>query len=129
MPLSTEVMTALLKHLLDQASYTNPTAFYCALSTADPLVDGSGMAEPSGNNYARVQITFATVVAGATSNSAQIQFPTASGSWGTQTHFAIFDAATDGTFLGSGPLGTPRTVVSGNAPDFAVGTLTIPVCA
>lgn len=44
----------ILDHIFGKGSYT-PPAIYVGLSTAEPLDDASGLAEPSGNGYARVQ--------------------------------------------------------------------------
>ena len=44
----------ILDHIFGKGSYTPPT-IYVGLSTADPTDDGSGLAEPSGNGYARKQ--------------------------------------------------------------------------
>lgn len=56
--------------------------------------------EPAGNNYARVQLTtsnFGSVAASATiANTAVINFPQASGSWGELIGFGIYDASTAG---------------------------------
>ena len=43
----------ILDHLFGKGSYTPPT-IYVGLSTADPVDDASGLAEPSGNSYARI---------------------------------------------------------------------------
>ena len=42
----------ILDHLFGKGSYTPPT-IYVGLSTADPTDNASGLAEPSGNSYAR----------------------------------------------------------------------------
>src|SRR5690606_40337569 len=72
---------------------SRPT-IYVALSTADPLEDGSGVAEPAGNGYARAATTpadwnDATLADPSVINNANaIAFPQATGAWGTITHFA-----------------------------------------
>lgn len=118
---------ALLDHVFKVAAYTVPTNLYIALSTADPLDDNSGLAEPVGNGYARVlnNVNWASV-AGTVNNSAAVTFPQASGgSWGTITHFAIFDAITAGNQLGSGALATSRLVNDGDTPEFAINDITV----
>jgi hypothetical protein len=85
----------ILDHLTGKTSFTKPTT-YVGLSTADPTDDASGLAEPSGNGYARVETSgsdWDAAASGATANAAEITFPEATGSWGTVTHFALFDAA------------------------------------
>jgi hypothetical protein len=47
----------LLDHVFGAAAYSAPATLYVGLSTADPTDDDSGLAEPSGNGYARVAVT------------------------------------------------------------------------
>jgi len=101
---------------------------WVGLSTADPLDTGSGLAEPVGGAYARVATTatdWATAAAGSISNATILTFAAATASWGTITHFAIFDALTAGNLLGSGILTVSKTVGNGDTVSFAVGQLTI----
>ena len=116
----------LLDHVLKTASYTVPTNIYVALSTADPLDTGAGIAEPVGNAYARTLCnTWATASARATSNQASVTFPAATGSWGTISHYAVFDASSGGNMLGYGSLSTPNSVVNGNVVTFAIGEIDV----
>lgn len=117
-----------LDHILKTAAFTVPTNIYVALSTADPTDAGTGVAEPSGNGYARaVCNTWATAAARTTSNGAAVTFPQATGAWGTITHYAIYDAVTAGNFLGHGSLTTPNAVVNGNIVTFAIGEIDVTV--
>lgn len=82
----------------------SPLTIYLGLSTADPLDDGSGLAEPVGGAYAREAITFgartSTNGVGTSGDSGlDIVFPTATLAWGILTHGAIFDAAVAGNML------------------------------
>jgi hypothetical protein len=84
--------------------------------------------EPSGNAYARVSTTGAdwnTASGGALDNANDITFPEATGSWGTITHFALFDAATGGNMLAYGALSTPKIIGSGDTAKFAAGDLDV----
>lgn len=97
-----------------------------ALYTATPGEAGGGT-EVSGNNYARVAVSndntmWPVASGGVKANGAQIVFPTATGSWGTVTHWAIFDG---GTMLVYGALASAVLPVAGNAPFFAVGDIHI----
>lgn len=101
---------------------------YAALSTADPTDTGSGLAEPSGNGYARVQTAASdwnTASNGTVDNANDITFPEATGSWGTITHFALFDAATGGNMLAHGQLSQSKTINSGDTAKFAAGDLDV----
>jgi len=114
-----------LDHVFGKAAYTIPTA-YVGLSTADPLDGASGLAEPAGGAYARITtaaIDWNAAAAGAISNATALAFPTATASWGTITHFAIFDAATAGNLLASGTLTVSKTVGSGDSVTFDIGQL------
>lgn len=118
---------ALLDHIVGKTSLTMPTA-YVALSTADPLDNGSGMAEPSGNGYARVQTSgtdWNAASGGSIDNVNDITFPEATGSWGTITHFAIFDAVTGGNMLVHGSLSASKSIDNGDTAKFAAGDLDI----
>ena len=118
---------ALLDHLFGKATFTSPT-IHVALSTADPLDDGSGLAEPSGNGYSRVATAPADWNAssgGLVDNLSEIAFPQATGSWGTVTHFALFDADTAGTMLLHGALTASKSIDNGDTAKFAAGDLDV----
>ncbi len=104
--------------------YTAPTTVYVALFTSDPPDAGSGT-ECSGTSYARQSATFAAPSNGASSTSADINFPQAGGSWGTITHFGIFDALTTGNLLVHGALTTSKTIDTGDVFKIASGSLTV----
>jgi hypothetical protein len=117
----------ILDHLFGKGSYTPPT-IYVGLSTADPTDDASGLAEPSGNSYARVATSGAdwnTASGGTIDNANDISFPQASGSWGTLTHFALFDAASGGNMLAHGSLSISKIINSGDTAKFAAGDLDV----
>ena len=117
----------ILDHLFGKGSYTPPT-IYVGLSTADPTDDASGLAEPSGNSYARVATASAdwnVASGGAIANANDITFPEATGSWGTITHFAILDAASAGNMLAHGALNVSKSISSGDTAKFAAGDLDV----
>ncbi len=127
MSFSNYLEAKILNHIVGKTSFTMPTV-YVGLSTADPLDDASALAEPVGNGYARVATTGATweaATAGAQQNAAAISFPEASGSWGTITHFALFDALSGGNMLASGELSVSQAIASGQIFRFAIGALDI----
>ena len=105
----------ILDHVLGVGVYIQPSGIWLGLSTADPLDDGSGLAEPVGNGYARKQHDNWTTAAGRlVKNDGVIEFAEATGAWGNITHFAIFDAVSAGNMLAHGILPTDPTVVSGD---------------
>lgn len=105
---------------------TTPITPWVALFTTNPT-DSTGGTEVSGGSYARVNSSgkWATPAAGSVSNNASITFPTASGSWGTVTGFAIMTASSGGTILMWGALGTSKAVGTGDTPSFASSALTL----
>jgi hypothetical protein len=119
----------LLDHLFNNAAWSAPSV-RVALSTADPGEDGAGLAEPVGNNYARVTTTNAdwgdasTADPSVLANSVAITFPVPSGSWGLCTHFALMDGA-GANVIASGTLTVSKTPASGDTVEFAIGALTI----
>jgi hypothetical protein len=120
----------ILDHVFGATAYTAPATIYVALSTADPLDSGSGLAEPSGNVYACVAVTnnttnFPNASGGAKSNGTAIIFPQATGSWGTVTHVALMDASSGGNMLGSAALASSKAVGANDTLSFAVGDLDI----
>ena len=115
----------ILDHILEVGSYTPAATVYIGLSTADPLDTAAGLAEPVGNNYAREAITFAAASSRSVASSGTITFNQASGSWGTITHYAIFDALTNGNMLAHGSLSASKAVTTGNTPSIASGQVTI----
>jgi hypothetical protein len=115
---------SLLNLVLRSASYTAPTTIYVALFTAAPGPTGGGT-EVSGTAYARVAATFSAAASGATSNSADVTFATAGGSWGTVTHFALFDALTNGNMLFYGAMDVAKTVGTGDVVKILATTLTL----
>jgi hypothetical protein len=102
---------------------TAPTSLLLALSTADPVDDKSGIAEPSAMGYARKTIVLGslssvngtgTTVTGPTSDTI---FGPATGSWGSITHWAIFENAGTNMLL-HGSITAAKTV--GNGDSFVV---------
>ena len=115
---------ALINGTLRATSYTAPTTVYVGLFTSDPTDAGSG-AEVSGNAYARQSATFAAPSSGASSTSADVQFPQATGTWGTVGWFGIFDALTTGNLMYHGALTASKTIETGDVFKIASGNLTV----
>jgi hypothetical protein len=114
----------ILDHILSVGSYTMPTAVYVGLSTGSFNDDNSGT-ELTGNNYSRVAATFSAASSGTTSNSAAIEFAAATGSWGSVSHFGIFDAASAGNLLIHGAFTVAKTIASGDILKIPTGDLDI----
>ena len=115
--------TEILDHVFAGAAYTAPGTKYIGLFTAAPGETGGGT-EVSGYGYTRKSIAFATSGA-TTSNNAAVEFPTATGSWGTITHVGIFDAATSGNLMVYATLTASKAVASGDVFRVPSGDLDI----
>lgn len=116
-------------HVLGGPDYARPATVYVALFTADPGETGA-TGEVSGGSYARAAVTnnstnWPAASGGVKSNGTTITFPTATASWGTITHMAIFDAATAGNMLYHGALSASKTVGNGDTFDFPAGNISI----
>lgn len=131
--LSDYLENKLLDHLLKATAYTRPATVYLALFTSDPGEAGT-TGEVSGGSYARVAITnnntsfpaCATTGTPTKTLSVEVAFPTATASWGTVTHWAIFDVASGtANMLTYGKFGTARTVAIGKTPKLAAGSLSL----
>ena len=122
MSFSNYLEAAILDHIFDEASFTAPT-WYVALFVGDPGEAGAGGTEVSGNNYARTALGATTRTVSSVVNDASVEFPEASGSWGTISHIALFDADSGGNFLGSVAVDSALAVGDGDTARFAAGTL------
>jgi hypothetical protein len=117
--LSDYLENALINHIFRNTDFTRPANIYVALFTAAPSDSGGGT-EVSGGSYARQAVVtgassgWAAAAGGATENSATITFPTATASWGTITHVALFDASSGGNMLFHGALAVSKAIGSGD---------------
>jgi hypothetical protein len=110
--------------LVGKTAFATPTA-YVALYTAAPSDSGGGT-EVTGGSYARKSTAGADWAAssgGSIQNANAITFATATASWGTVTHFGVFDALSGGNLLLWAPLTTSKTIGSGDTASFAAGAL------
>jgi len=115
---------ALINATLRNTAYTSPASVYVGLFTTDPTDAGSGT-EISGGSYARVVATFTAPTDGVSPTNADVQFPQATATWGTVTHFGIFDALTTGNLLYHGALTISKTIETGDVFKIASGNLTV----
>lgn len=120
------VEDAVLDHVVGKTSFTMPTV-WVGLSTADPLDDASGNAEPA-SNYARKSTAGADwnpASGGAIDNANPLSFVQATGAWGTLTHFSLWDAASAGNMLAHGALAASKVIGNGDTGTFAAGDIDI----
>ena len=130
----------LVDHIFRAQSFAAPTNLFIGLLTAAPS-DAGGGTEVSGNNYGRATVACSlanwagtqsagsTVASsgtgGQTSNNNAITFATPSGTWGTVTHFGIYDAVTGGNLLFWGALTIAKTINQSDTVTFPAASLTI----
>jgi hypothetical protein len=115
--------TELLDHVFAGNAYSSPAAVYVGLFTAAPGEAGGGT-EVSGGSYARQAGSF-TVSGNTATTSAAIEWPTATASWGTISHIAIFDASTAGNMLAYASLSASKTIASGDVFRIPTGDIDI----
>lgn len=122
--MSNYLENALVNAVLRNTAYTSPTTVYLALYTSDPT-DADAGTEVSGNAYARQSITFGAPSNGVSTNSAAIEFPQATGSWGTVAYVGIRDASTAGNLLFHTALDASKTIATGDVFRVAAGSLSV----
>lgn len=114
----------ILDHILGTGAYTMPSTVYVGLSTGSFNDDNSGT-ELTGNGYARESISFGAAASGTASNSGAVEFSAATGSWGTVSHFGLFDASSSGNLLIHGALTASKVIETGDILKIAVGDMDI----
>lgn len=130
----------LIDQLFRAQAAPTTTTLYVGLLTAAPSDSGGGT-EVSGGSYTRVTVTSslanwagtqaaASTVAssgtgGQTSNNAAITFPTPTATWGTVTHFGIYDAASAGNLLFWGSLTISKTINQADTVTFPAASLSV----
>jgi hypothetical protein len=122
--MSNYLENALINATLRNTSYTSPSTVYLGLFTSDPTDANTGT-EVSGGSYARQSITFGAPSNGVTTNTAAIEFPQATGSWGTVGWVGIMDSLTTGNLLYHTALNASKTIASGDIFKIAIGSLSV----
>ena len=123
MSFSNYLENKLLLHTFGATAYTAPTTLYLAIHTTNPAEDNTGT-EVSGSAYARQTVAF-TVTTSTASNTAAVEFPTATGSWGTLTHVGVYDALTSGNLLAYAALTTNKIIDTNDVFRVPAGDLDI----
>ena len=115
--------TRVLTWVFTASSATRPTAWFVALYTAAPNDTGGGT-EVSGGGYVRKAATF-TVSGDTASNSGAIEYPTATGNYGTVSHVGIFDASSGGNLIAYAALSVAKTISTGDVLRIPAGDLDV----
>ena len=114
----------ILDHILATGAYTMPSAIYVGLSTGSFGDDASGT-ELNGNGYTRKVMAFDAAVAGTADNTSAVEFSAATASWGTVSHFGLFDASSGGNLLIHGAFTAAKLIDTGDILKIAAGDLDI----
>jgi len=122
--MSNYLENALINATLRNTSYTSPSTVYLALYTSDPTDADTGT-EVTGNAYERQSITFGSPSNGVSTNTAAIEFPQATGSWGTVAYIGIRDASTSGNLLYHTALDASKAIATGDVFRVAIGSLSV----
>jgi len=122
--MSNYLENALINGTLRGTTYTAPTTTFLALYTSDPTDANTGT-EVSGGSYTRTAVTMGSPTDGVSTNSAAVEFPQASGSWGTVGWIGILDASSSGNLLYHTALDTSKTISSGDIFKIAIGGLSV----
>jgi hypothetical protein len=115
---------ALINATLRNTSYTSPATVYIGLYTSDPTDADTGT-EVTGGSYARQAVTFGAPSDGVSTNTAAIEFPQATGTWGTVGWIGIEDASTGGNLLYHTALDASKTIATGDIFKIAIGSLSV----
>ena len=125
MSFSNTYETHVLNYVFTATSVTRPTAWYLALFTSNPAEDASGTeVSTSGTAYARQSAAF-TVSGNTASNSAAIEFPTATASYGTVSHVGVFTASSGGDLIAYAALSSSKAIDTGDVFRVPSGDLDI----
>lgn len=117
---------ALANHVFRNSAMSSPATVYLSLYTDNPAEDDSGT-EVSGGSYARQAVTFGAPSNGVVTNSGDITFPTATGNWGTVSHFGIHDASTAGNLLAYSALDSSKTIETDDVFKVLSGNLSVSI--
>ena len=123
MSFSNTFETTVLTWAFSTSSATRPTAWHLALYTSAPDDTGGGT-EVSGSAYARQSVAF-TILGNTASNTSALEFPTATGSYGTVTHVGVFDASSGGNLIAYAALTTSKAIDTGDVLRVPAGDLDI----
>ena len=122
--MSNYLENALINATLRATTFTSPSVVYVGLYTGDPTDAGSGT-EVSGGSYARQSVTFGAPSNGVSTNSAAVEFPQCTSTWGTVSHIGILDASTSGNLYYHTALDSSKTIETGDVFKIAIGNLSV----
>ena len=104
---------------------TLPMNYYVGLSTSAPRIDGTGVTEPASSaGYTRIKLSsLGEPSNGIITNGESISFDESLSSWGTVTHFVIYDSLTGGNLLMYDALTSSRAIEEATVVTIKNGSL------
>jgi hypothetical protein len=126
MSFSNYLETEILDHVFGGNAYTAPSTLYLALLTAVSDGETGSVTEvsTSGTAYARETVAF-TVSGNTASNTAAVEYSTATANFGTITHVGVYDASTGGNLMAYAALTSSKTIETGDVFRIPAGDLDI----
>ena len=115
--------TRVLTFVFTGSSVTRPTAWFLSLHSGASS-DSSAGTELSGNAYARQAVAF-SVSGNLATNSGAIEWPVATGSWGTVTDISVFDASSGGNMSAYATLRGSKAIATGDVFRIPAGDLAV----
>lgn len=115
--------THVLNYVFTTNTLTRPTAWYLALFTTDPT-DAETGTEVSTGGYARQSVTF-TVSGDTATNSAAVEFPTATANYGTVAYVGVYTASSGGDLIAHAQLSSSKSIETGDVFRVPAGDLDI----
>lgn len=112
-----------LDYVFSGGSFSQPGTKYLALYTVAPT-DSTAGTEVTGGGYARQTVTL-TTSGSDTTNSAAVEYPTATAGYGTVVAVAVLDASSGGNMLAYASLTANKTIATGDVFRVPAGDLDI----
>ena len=112
-----------LDYVFSGGSFSQPGTKYLALYTVAPT-DSTAGTEVTGGGYARQTVTL-TTSGSDTTNSAAVEYPTATANYGTVVAVAVLDASSGGNMLAYASLTASKTIATGDVFRVPAGDLDI----
>lgn len=106
-----------------------PAEYWLALSSTEPLPDGTGVTEPDAScGYSRIKLANLSAAAdGRTSNSTSLSWPKLTLSAGTASYWVLYDGETGGNLLMGDTLDSLKHLDAGTTIIVDAGNLSLSV--
>lgn len=125
MSFSNYLETEILDHVFGGAAYTAPATMYLALYTVAPTDSTAGTeVTTTGTAYARQTVAF-TVSGNTASNTAAVEYATATANYGTVVAVGVLDASTGGNLMAYASLSASKAIETGDVFRVPAGDLDI----